>query len=88
MIYLHEFRCLPVNKQFYILDKCGIELSALFTRKESKVLFSLYNFYVEIVYIRASSEIKSLLAFSDMDRLEPYLEQINIDGLTIILSSK
>jgi hypothetical protein len=88
MIYLHEFRQLPVNKQYYILDKCGIELSALFTRKECKVLFSLYNFYVEILYLRASSEIKSLYAFSDVDRLEPYLEQINIDGLTILLSLK
>ena len=74
MIYLHEFRKLPVNKQYYILDKCGIELSALFNRQECKLLFSLDNFYVEIVYLRASSEIKSLFSFSDVDRLEPYLE--------------
>ena len=77
MIYLHEFRKLPVNKQYYILDKCGIELSALFNRQECKLLFSLDNFYVEIVYLRSSSEIKSLFSFSDVDRLEPYLDQIN-----------
>ena len=86
MVYLHDFRQLPVNKQYYILDKCGIELSALFTRKEAKVLFSLYNFYVEIIYLRASREIKSLSSFLDVDRIEPYLEQINIDELTMILS--
>lgn len=88
MLSVQQFKRLSLIKKHYLLNKEGIDLSAIFTRKESRILFSLYGFYVEVIFMRTSSEIKSLTCFTDLEKLEPYLEHINIDDLTILLSSK
>lgn len=83
---IHQYKRLSIHKKYSILNVEGIDLLALFTRKQSKVLFSLYHFYVEVVFDRFTNEIRSLTCFTNAHKIEPYLEQINIDDLTILLS--
>jgi hypothetical protein len=87
MLSIHQFRRLSLNQKLITLDRKAIDLSvALVTGTESRMLFSLYGFYVEVIFIKASPQIKMVRSFSSTKYLNPYLEQINIDDLTILLS--
>ncbi|GEO12090.1 hypothetical protein [Segetibacter aerophilus] len=45
-------------------------------------LYQLYSFYVEVWYKGGKNEIDKLWSFSSTDLLEPYLVDIDIQGLT------
>ena len=45
-------------------------------------LYSLYCFFVEVIYHPGRNEIVKLRTFKNRDGLEPYLAGINIEVLT------
>ena len=86
LLSIHQYKRLSFYKKYDLLSKEGIDLLALFTQEESKMLFALFNFYVEVVFDSCTNDIKSLCSFSGTKKIEPYLSQINIDELTILLA--
>lgn len=45
------------------------------------LLFQLGDFYVEIYYDKHGHFISQVSGFDDTERLEPYLQKIELDGL-------
>lgn len=45
-------------------------------------LIQLYSFYIEIVYSVRVNTIQYIAAFEDIDLLDPYLEEMDIDIFT------
>ncbi|RYD86164.1 MAG: hypothetical protein EOP50_22870 [Sphingobacteriales bacterium] len=53
-------------------------------RKEgdlSVLLYQLHGYYVEVFYFMHNLSIQNIESFDDLERLEPYLLDINIDKL-------
>ena len=87
MLTLHQFKRLCIDSKLILLDKHCIDLSlALFTKEEASLLFYLFDFYVKVVFKKASVQIKSVTCFKDVKKVEPFLEQVNIDDVTILLA--
>ena len=87
MLTMHQFKRLCIDTKLILLEKHGIDLSlALFTKEEASLLYCLFDFYVKVVFRKASVQIKSVTCFTDVKKLEPFLSQINIDAVTILLA--
>lgn len=52
-----------------------------YTKKLQVNLYALDDFYVEIFFDKKHNEPLYIKEFEELDRLEPYLKQINIDDL-------
>jgi len=88
MLSIHQFKRLNLKQKLFAIDRKGVDLSvALFAEKETSTLYWLNNFYVEIVFEKGTQRIESVRGFTDTKRLNPYLDQINIGELTILLST-
>jgi hypothetical protein len=44
-------------------------------------LYALDDFYVELYYIQKTTALSHIVTFQSIERLEPYLVQIDINGL-------
>jgi hypothetical protein len=78
---LQHFRTLSQDKQFRKLLLNGVFLTSRDTDENCILLFQLGNFYVEIFFNRECEEIIYSRSFKNTDKLEPYLEQIDISGI-------
>jgi len=45
------------------------------------LLFQLHGFYVEVFFNEDGDEVVDTRSFEDLDQLEPYLTQINLNGI-------
>ena len=75
------FSQLEYVDKFHILWEDGIFLSYYRGERHSVNLFSLDGFYVEVYYNESNDEILYINAFEDINLLEKYLENININEI-------
>ncbi len=78
---LYEFKLLSENQQTEVV---WIEGDFVADRKEGDyaiLLYQLYSFYVEVKYSGKTNRFLIYRCFSNIDQLEPYLEEIDISGL-------
>ena len=83
---LFEFLLLNEKEQTTLLYKEGVYIGK---RKEEEVIILLYQlntFYVEIFYKKYRCFITRIHPFNSLERITPYLEQINIDDLVKCLN--
>jgi hypothetical protein len=78
---LYEFRLLSDDKQVEHLYNDGVYIGKRKDEDSSVVLYQLGNFYIEIYYLKYRSLISRLRCFTSTDALNPYLEQIDVEGL-------
>ena len=79
MITLQQFEILNEAQRTTQLWKVGVYLEL--TRKTGKLIVDLYSisdFYIEVFFDSFSEELLYIKPFSKLDRLVPYLEQIDI----------
>jgi len=83
MISIKDFRVLPFNKQ---CDFITVFADYLIYRMELDRKYYLYNmgdFFVEVCYKPYEGQVEEIVAFENVDRLDPYLDQINISLLSV-----
>jgi hypothetical protein len=82
---IHHFKNLDSTGKLSNLEHYGVflELSCFYNNVEV-VLYSLKNFYVE-VFVTPYQEILNIRCFSNMQKLDAYLPQVNISEIENLL---
>jgi hypothetical protein len=75
------FKALGAAAQRKFLLEQGSYLGHRKATPWSVLLYQVQDYYVEVYFSMNNLDIQKIEAFSDLDRLEPYLERISIDGL-------
>jgi hypothetical protein len=78
---LQHFRALSQDKQYKKLLLSGEFLTSRDTDENCILLFQLGNFYVELFFDKECEEIIYSRSFKNTDKLNPYLEKIDISGI-------
>jgi hypothetical protein len=91
-VTLYPFRrfkiLLPeVQLEQLTLHAVSFELARCAGSREA-VLFAYHDFYVELLVEKITDEIHSIRCFRSLQKLEPYLEQIDISEITALLACK
>jgi hypothetical protein len=82
MISIREYRSLTQDVQAHLLWLDGVNLDMVnHTALVDIELYSLYDFYVEIVYDHETEEPIFLNPFKQVKKLDPYLKMISIEPL-------
>jgi len=75
---LYEYNILSQDEKARILWDSGIFLLANRGSNLTFCLYSLFDFYVEVLYNHATNSIVKLQTFKSLQRLTPYLDLINL----------
>jgi hypothetical protein len=88
MLYpFHHFKMLPEEKQLEQLTRHGIALDLWYCIHGTEaVLFAYHSFYVELVVEKYTDEILSVNCFQSTRKLRPYLQQIDISEINVLLA--
>jgi hypothetical protein len=87
MISIHQFKNLPLEEQIEQLNEYAISMDVYYCKNGAEVLlFALGNFYVEIYVRKNTDEIIRLRSFTSMKKLDVYLDQVDIEEITNLLS--
>lgn len=78
---LHRFQTLPETDQFDLIDEQAVFLAERNDGYYTIRLYELDGFYVELYCHSHFNVIIKTKAFRDTNKLEPYLEEINIGEL-------
>lgn len=78
---LNEFRSLSEYQQFEVVEQNGVFLAEREDGYYNVRLFAVGNFYAELFCHSHFNVIVRTKAFLSTKRLEPYLQQININPL-------
>ncbi len=78
---LYEFNLLSENQQTEVVWNEGDFVTDRQENGYSILLYQLYSFYVEIKYFTKANDFLVYRSFSNIDQLEPYLEEIDISSL-------
>jgi hypothetical protein len=78
---LHEFRLHSLYVQRTLLKLVGVYLAERKIHDLTVFLFYLDGFYVEAFFEAESGKVMRIKSFEEMDRLDPYLSQINVAEL-------
>jgi hypothetical protein len=78
---LFEFRLLSDFEQRDLLYKQGTYIGKRKIYGLTVVAYQLENFYVEVFYTAYRKHINQIRCFLNTNRLEPYLEQMDIEDL-------
>lgn len=78
-----EFKKLPSRRQRQLVVEQGVPLGKRESERYTIYLFALEGFYVEVYFFRCSGEYGTLKPFDEVDGLEPYLQQIDLQELLI-----
>jgi len=76
-----DFMLLKPGEQTDLLYKSGVFSGKIKTGRQTKVLYQLDAFYVEITYKKYRLFVDSIRCFSSTNELDPYIQQINIEEL-------
>ena len=79
---LSQFKLLGKDKRYIIWLAKAVEIAFYERNGFTHVLYQLDNFYIEIQFIRLFPENIIFIAFSDTDRLEPFLQTIDISSIS------
>jgi hypothetical protein len=75
---LRQFQGLEVTIQIGVIWNNGVHVATRDDEVYQYLLYQLDNFYVEVWYHIEFEVINRFIAFDDIDRLEPYLQRIDI----------
>lgn len=75
-----EFDKLDENAKAYFLFASGTYIATQVDKEQYILLYQLDDFYVEIFHNLEDNSVQMIKSFSDIDNLNPYLEQLNIHG--------
>jgi hypothetical protein len=82
MICYSEFKNLTEASQLQTLWVDGVYVDLVRYSKTFRInLYVLYDFYVEIFFDQVNDEPLYIKAFKDINKLNPYLKQIDIESL-------
>lgn len=78
---LQDFDSLDENKKFLTTWSSGVFLGQR-TQEETLIrLYQLDHFYVEVFILKESGRVLMIKCFEETDKLEAYLDKINISNL-------
>ena len=80
-IGLDEYKELTQDQQLDLLHRDGDYVGKRKLNNQTVVLFQLYGYYVEVFYKQYRRRIDHTHATSDVNVVQPYIDQINITGL-------
>jgi hypothetical protein len=84
--FQHFKRLLP-ERQLRQLSFHAVDLDLVRCNGSTEaVVFSYNDFYVELVMQKITDEIHSIHCFRSLRKLEPYLQQVDISGITALLA--
>lgn len=75
---VEEFKKLHPRRQRQLVVENGVPLGKRESTRYSIYLYGLHGFYVEVYFFKESGEYSTLRPFDDVDKLAPYLQQIDI----------
>ena len=76
-----EFTTLAENEQALLTWFNGTYLAQYFDGTFTIILFQVEGFYVEVYYHRKNKEVYRYHNFSNVEKLDPYLDKIDISGI-------
>jgi hypothetical protein len=82
-MHFSYFKSLALPWQAHIICECGTRLTE---RKIGNTLIELYQidaFYAEVHYRLSDNEIMKISTFQDVQFLEPYLQSISLENVTL-----
>jgi hypothetical protein len=80
---LSEYNFLDQAEQFEVLYNYGVHISDRADDDYCIILFQLDNFYIELYFHLELNSLKKFVSFSNVNFIEPYLEQIDLSELVI-----
>ena len=78
---LHEFKQLNQNEQTQLVLEHGAFVATRMTPKHQIHLCMVEDFYVEMILNPRDNHIEIVRSFRSTQRLQPYLNQIDISGI-------
>lgn len=82
---LLQFRSLPGDVQRQVVLYKGVFLFGRNGVNATAKLYQVDGFYVELFFDQRMSEVTRLVAFEDTAKLEPYLRQVDVRELQMLL---
>ncbi len=79
-----QFRYLSEEDQENLLWQRGVELARSRDAIFHYILYQVDGFYMEVKYILPFNSILQIACFEDVDMLENYLQNINIEPLLML----
>jgi len=76
---LLEFQLLSQDEQIIILYQQGVYIGKKKQGDQTRLLFQLDSFYVEVIYNRYRRSIRNIHISDSISILDPYLEQIKLE---------
>jgi hypothetical protein len=82
MDHFESYKMLSQDLQAEILLECGVYLELIRNAPRLSIeLYGLFGFYVEVYFDKGTEEPLFLRPFSSVKELDPYLHQVEIDGI-------
>ena len=78
---LFDFNTLPMQYQAQFTWDNGIFLASRKTKEHVINLYHTNKFFVEVHYSTRNEGVDMISSFTNMDKLQPYLEQISIEDV-------
>jgi len=78
---LHDFTLLQDKEKITLLYEHGVYIGKRRSGDASILLYQLEGFYAEVYYKKYRKHIDRISCFSGTARLDPYLEEINVEHL-------
>lgn len=78
---LFEFNTLPMQYQAQFTWDYGVFLLSRKTDAHVVNLYSTKFFFVEVHYSLRNEGVDMIISFTNLDKLEPYLDQISLKNL-------
>ena len=82
---LCEFEFLPEAEQLDVIQEDGVYIGKRWRKNFSILLYQVNDFYVEVIYSKYRCYVSNIRCFSSTDLLEPYLEQVDIEHLGLMI---
>jgi hypothetical protein len=80
-----EFELLPQAEQLDLIQEDGVYIGKKWKKNASSLLYQLDDFYVEVIYKKYRCYVDRIHCFSSTALLDPYLEQVDIEPLGLII---
>ena len=81
MIGLYEYNLMSIDEKAQLLWDSGEFIFSNKTTNAATNLYSLSDFFVEVIYSNELNEIVDIKTFKSHTRLEPYLDLIDVSKL-------
>jgi hypothetical protein len=78
-VTVHQFSLYSYQAQYEMLKEQGIFLMTRHIQDSWLVLFAFQNFYVEVIQVQPSGQLRLMRCFEDIEQLAPYLSEIDIN---------